>query len=200
MEQQTQSQESSQESLMGTELSILPAHQWTKIEVSAPKGEEHSQSFRSWRRGPHRKNMALSSGWGVMVPDRGFRKQLHTLDPNLEVVWDGGSQRWEIWRIPPDGRLSHHVMTVQTKDRGYAELSGEVLLKLQQADASKYTAEQFLNYLEELDKQVHRRKAKEFEDKIHAITMENIDWMRGVIKVQVPQAYRVKRAVMGTEE
>ena len=42
--------------------------------------------FQDWRRTED----------GVMVADLGFKKQLQALDPELDVVWDWGSARWEI--------------------------------------------------------------------------------------------------------
>ena len=38
-----------------------------------------------------------------MVPDRGFKKQLKAIDKELDVVWDWGSEKWEIWKFPEFG-------------------------------------------------------------------------------------------------
>ena len=68
-----------------------------------------------------------------MVPDRGFRRQLKSLDKTLEVVWDWGAEKWEIWCFPEGERLPYHVTTVQTKYRTYRELGADVLVSLQQS-------------------------------------------------------------------
>lgn len=133
-------------------------------------------------------------GQGIMVPDRGFSKQLHILDPELEVAWDWGSEKWEIWRFPKDGTAAFHVMTVQTKDRGYRELGADVLLKLQWGDPARFTKKQLIDYFDELDKQERRRKAEAFREKIRAIAMDSFINIHCKI-IQVPKEYSVGRAV-----
>ena len=64
-------------------------------------------SFRDWRQ----KNP-------VMIPDRGFTKQLKKLNKDYEVVWDWGSEKWEIWCFPKD-QEPYHITTIQTKNKTY---------------------------------------------------------------------------------
>lgn len=130
-----------------------------------------------------------------MVPDRGFRKQLHTLDPELEVVWDWGWKKWEIWRFPKDGTEPFCCMVVQTKGRTYRELGADVLLQLQAGDPIRFTKQQLYAYFEELDRQVARRKAQEFINRIEAITLDTFNYARGVLQVQVPRKYRIINAI-----
>jgi len=134
-------------------------------------------------------------GRGIIIPDRGFTKQLHKLDEELEVCWDWGSSKWEIWRFPKDGRdIPYHVMTVQTEGRNYRELGADVLLKLQQIRSEKFSAKKLIDYLEELDNQERRRKAKEFREKIQAIAVESFINIHCKL-IQVPKEYSVGRAV-----
>lgn len=138
-----------------------------------------------------------STTHATMVPDRGFRKQLHALDPELEVVWEWGAQKWQIWRVPKDGTNPCHVLTIQTKDRSYRELGTDVLLKLRHGSyLANMTTNQLVNYFNEMDNQVQRRKAKDMENLIHSITLDTLDFQRGVIKLQVPRNYKVRRAIL----
>jgi len=108
-----------------------------------------------------------------MTPDRGFRRQLHILDKELDVVWDWGSEKWEIWRFPEDGTPSHHVLTVQTKDKNYRELGADILLRLQQIDSRRFTLKQLIAYFEELDNQVERRKKEDLKNRLEAMAGDN---------------------------
>lgn len=131
----------------------------------------------------HRKNDA------AMVPDVGFTKQLKALDPELEVMWDWIGERWAIWCFPKaEQKEPYHVMTVQTKGRSYQELGQQVLLRLTEIESERYEAGKVLAYLEEHNRQVQRRKAKEFSEKIRAITNETYNFARGVLQVQVPRS------------
>ena len=132
----------------------------------------------------------------VMVPDRGFTKQLKCLDPELRVVWNWGQNIWEIWRFPKDGKDSHHVLSVKTKGKTYRELGADVLLKLQEGwQLGELTVAQLASYLDELDNQVQRRKAKAFSDKIGDIARETMNFVSGVLQVQVPRMTKVGRIV-----
>lgn len=133
-------------------------------------------------------------GKGIMVPDRGFTKQLHVLDEELEVAWDWGSSKWEIWRFPKNGEEAFHVMTVQTKDKEYRELGADVLLRLQKGDPARFSAGQFVKYFEEMDNQMRRRKEKEFRNLINDIATDSFLNLHCKI-IQVPQEYAVERAV-----
>jgi len=135
-----------------------------------------------------------------MVPDKGFRKQLHALDPELEVVWDWGAEKWEIWRFPKSGAACHHVMTVQTQGRSYRELGTDILLKLRAGDTHKFTTAELIRYFDEMDLQQQRRKRKDLINKIKDITKETINYQLGVIQVQVPQNMRVRRAITSANE
>jgi len=129
-------------------------------------------------------------GQGIMVPDKGFTKQLKCLDEEFEVAWDWGKNRWEIWKFPKDGTEAYHVLTVQTKDKGYKELSADILLKLQIMEANKFEAGSLVKYFEEMDKQLRRKKAEEFRTKIRDIALDsflNIHCM----KIQVPKEYSI---------
>ena len=122
----------------------------------------------------------------LMVPDKGFTKQLHALDRELDVVWDWGSAHWEIWRFPEDGRPPFHMMTVQTKDRSYRELGADILVRLQQSDPSRYTLNELVAYFDELDNQLQRRKRRELENAISGISSDVQRYARGVPQSQVP--------------
>ena len=132
----------------------------------------------------------------VMKPDKGFDKQLKALDPNLFVVWDWASSKWEIWKWRDDAKDSPplHVMTVQTAGRSYRELGADVLISLQRFDMRKYSAKQIADYFDEADRQERRRKARDFRNKIESITFESFNFARGVLQIQVPQKWEVLHA------
>jgi hypothetical protein len=129
-----------------------------------------------------------------MVPDRGFTKQLHALDPELNVLWDWGSSKWEIWRFPKDGRDPFHMMTVQTADRTYRELGADVLVSLQKADPWRYSTKELLDYFDELDNQIQRRKRAKFQQKIRDIARDTFINIHCKF-IQVPKKIKVGRAI-----
>lgn len=131
-----------------------------------------------------------------MVPDKGFTKQLKKLDPEFDVVWDWYSEHWEIWKFPK-GEEEYHVLTVEGKGKTYRELGTDVLLSLSHSIfwRDNFTADQIADYLDELDAQNQRRKAKDFMNTIESITNETFDYQRGVLKIQVPRAFKVGRMV-----
>lgn len=139
-----------------------------------------------------------------MVPDRGFRKQLKALDSELEVAWNWGSEKWEIWRFPKDGGENHYVLSVETKDKSYRELGTDVLLKLQAIAPGRWGAKELIAYFDELDTQNERRKAKEFKNKIRDMGEEiwKFHWRPGgmgegeiPIRIQVPREIKVRRVI-----
>jgi hypothetical protein len=113
-----------------------------------------------------------------MIPDRGFRKQLKALDKTLEVVWDWGANKWEIWCFPEGERLPYHVTTVQTKNRSYRELGADILVSLQQSMQLGY--DNIIKYLDEHNNQIIRRKRQEFLDKISWATRDNWSTIRSI--------------------
>lgn len=130
-----------------------------------------------------------------MTPDKGFVKQLKMLDPEFEVVWDWGSSRWEIWKFPKElGKEPYHVTTVQTKDKSYRELGADILLKLQWGDSSRFSLDELVNYFDEMDNQVRRRRAKDFKTRIEDITRETKNYVN-VVMMQVPKSLAVGRMV-----
>lgn len=136
----------------------------------------------------------------VMVPDRGFTKQLKALDPEYEVVWDYGKMKWEIWKVPREGgKKPYHVLTVETKGKSYRELGTDVLLKLQynQWFSQNFTAKQIADYFDEMDRQIQRRKAQDFRNKIQGIALDTFSYAQGILQVQVPRSFRVARAISG---
>jgi len=132
----------------------------------------------------------------LMVPDRGFRKQLKCLDKELEVVWNWGLDIWEIWRFPEDGGEAHHVLSVTTKGKTYRELGADVLLKLQESwQLRNLSVKQLVAYFDELDEQERRRKRKEFKEKIEAIALDTRNYVSGVLQIQVPKKLKIGRIV-----
>ena len=139
------------------------------------------------------------------MADVGFKKQLWALDPELDVVWDWGSSKWEIWKFPGQGNkkikrvdhLSFHLMTVQTGKRSFRELGADILLKLQQGDTHRYSLKQLVSYFDQMDDNINRAKEKAFRDKIEAISFDTFDYARGVLKVSVP---RTLPAIKPSEE
>jgi len=131
---------------------------------------------------------------GLMIPDKGFTKQLKVLDEELEVAWDWGSEKWEIWRFPKNGDSPFHMLTVQTKDRTYRELGADILLRLQKGDPARFSKGELVRYLDELDNQERRRRAKNFKNKLKDIAIDN--WANIHCKIiQVPEKISVGRVV-----
>ena len=134
---------------------------------------------------------------GVMVADIGFKKQLWTLDKELDVVWDWSGERWEIWRFPGQAKKvrklkdprATHVMTIQTQGRAFKELGADILLSLQAGDTQRFSTKELVAYFDALDDNLQRSRERNLRAKIEAITYDNFDWMRGVLKVQVPKMF-----------
>lgn len=135
---------------------------------------------------------------GVYVADIGFKKQLWAIDPELDVVWDWGAHRWEIWKFPGQGKKikkrmnqqAHHVLTVQTQNRTFRELGADILLKLQQWDPNRIGYKEIFNYFDQMDANIRRAKAKALDAKIGSIAKE-VDWLFKGTRVQVPKCYIV---------
>ena len=146
-----------------------------------------------------------------MVADVGFKKQLWALDPELDVVWDKGSHKWEVWKFPGQGkkkrkRIDHlacHITTIQTKERTFREVGADVLLKLQLGDPHRYSLKDFVAYFEALDDNVRRAKEKKFRDDMEAKHLETWWYTRGLRKA-VPLSYAIKpseeRLVLNVKE
>jgi len=147
----------------------------------------------------------------VMVADIGFKKQLLALDPELDVVWDWGSEKWEIWRFPGQRKLikkpspeAHHVMTIQTQGRDFRELGADILIKLQLSDTHKFSLKQLTSYFDQMDRNLEREKTRQLMDKIGAMNKEVLEFT-STIKQPVPRKYnfetpstlRVRRAISG---
>jgi len=120
-------------------------------------------------------------------PDRGFKRQLQMLNPNFDVVWDVGAEKWEIWEFPKD-KPGYHIMTVQTVGRTYRELGADILLQMEKLIDQHYDAEKIMNYLIEANKQEQRRKEKDFMNKMESIALETFNFSRAVLQVAVPEA------------
>lgn len=147
-----------------------------------------------------------------MVASFGFKKQLWALDPELDVVWDWVSQRWEIWRFPGQANVkkkvwnegAHHVMRIETKDKKFRDLGADILLKLQMGDTHKFSTKQLVDYFDQLDRNLAREKQKKIENMISAMNKEMLEYT-GSRKIAVSSKYnfetdqsiRVKRAIAG---
>jgi hypothetical protein len=134
-----------------------------------------------------------------MVADVGFKKQLWALDPELDVVWDWGSSKWEIWRFPGQGKRkkksidskAFHMMTIQTKERTFRELGADILLALQKGDPRRYTLNELTNYFDQMDDNIERAKRKKFMSDMEWFEKDVGDWW-GRFKSQVPLHFGVK--------
>jgi hypothetical protein len=134
-----------------------------------------------------------------MVADVGFKKQVWALDPELDVVWDWANSKWEIWKVPGQGkkktkRIDHkafHDMTIQTQKRNFRELGADILLKLQAGDPTRYTLKQFIAYFDQMDENIQRAKEKAFKARMDAAHEETFWYHRGLRKT-VPQNFNVK--------
>ena len=140
-----------------------------------------------------------------MVASVGFKKQLWALDPRLDVVWNWAKAKWEIWSFPGQEKKvkkrfdekALHIMTVQTKGRTFRELGADVLLKLQAGDTTKYTLKQLVAYFDQMDDNIMKAKEKELRNKVKDIALDTFDYVRGVVKLQVPRSYKLGRTIAG---
>jgi hypothetical protein len=136
---------------------------------------------------------------GIMVADHGFRKQLWALDPELDVVWDWGSARWEIWRFPGQANKKNkiidsracYLIRVQTKNRTFRELGADILLQLQKGDPTRFSLKELVNYFDKMDDNIQRAKRKTFMNYLESVKLETDRWVRGVPFVQVPKKLKV---------
>lgn len=132
----------------------------------------------------------------VMVPDKGFTKQLKKIDETLEVQWDWVHQIWTIWCVPKElGREPYQVTEVCTKGRSYRELGQDILLRIQESVAFTPDPDKLIDYIEEHNNQIRRRKAKEFKDYIRQVAKETYNYTHGVLQVQVPRTEAIKEAL-----
>ena len=131
-----------------------------------------------------------------MVPDRGFVKQLKKLHSTFEVVWDRGSEVWEIWDFP-EHLEPYHVMRISTKDKTYRELGTDILLQLQQNIffTNNFTPKEICDYLDELDEQVRRRQEQDLRNKFQSIARDTFLYTQNVLQVQVPRKLKIERMV-----
>ena len=148
------------------------------------KLKQSKPSFNDWR----------VSNDAAMVPDKGFTKQLKMLRDTYEVVWDWGSNKWEIWDFPKDGVEPYHVMTVQTQGKEYREVGADILLRLQEGDMSRFTLTELCNYFDEMDNQIRRRRAKDFSALISDIALDSFINIHCKV-IQVPREYSIARSV-----
>lgn len=132
----------------------------------------------------------------VMIPDKGFAKQLEALDPELKVVWNWGQDYWEIWRFAEDrGLKPMHILSVVTKGKTYRELGADVLLKLQEGrHLAELPKARLIAYFDELDEQLQRRKRQDFKDKMRGIADYTYNLVHQLPIVQVPRKFKIGRA------
>lgn len=124
---------------------------------------------------------------GVMVADLGFKKQLWALDPELDIVWDWGSAKWEVWKFPGQKRvkkkkvdhLAFHITTVQTKGRNFRELGADILLKLQAGDTNRFTLNELVAYFDKIDDNIQREKRRKLRDMIESRSKEVAWYLHG---------------------
>lgn len=135
---------------------------------------------------------------GVQVADLGFKKQLWALDPELDVVWDWASSRWEIWRFPGQQKKkvkridnkSYHIMTVQTQGRTFRELGADIILKLQKGDTHRFSTKELIRYFDQMDKNVQRERRRKMRDQISSRSKEVAWYLYGnPYRAQVPKRF-----------
>jgi len=131
----------------------------------------------------------------VMVADIGFKKQLQTLDAELDIVWSGN--KWEIWRFPGQkgnvkkiaSERAVHVMTVQTQGRNFRELGADILLKLQAGDTRKFSTKELCDYFDKMDDNIERAKRKKVENWFESRRKE-VAWYTRGLRLSVPRRFR----------
>jgi len=63
----------------------------------------------------------------------------------------------------------------------------------------RFTLNELVSYFDEMDNQVRRRKAKDFHNKIESITKETFNYQMGIVQIQVPQKYKIRREIDGSK-
>lgn len=135
---------------------------------------------------------------GIQVADLGFKKQLWALDPELDVVWDWGSSRWEIWKFPGQRKTkvkkidskAFHIMTIQTKGRTFRDLGADIILKLQKGDMQRYSTKDLVRYFDQMDKNVQRERRRQMMERIGARSREVAWYLCGnPYRAQIPKRF-----------
>jgi len=130
----------------------------------------------------------------VMVADIGFKRQLQSLDPELDIVWNGS--KWEIWRFPGQGKKvkkiaskrAVHVMTVQTEGRNFRELGADILLRLRAGDTQRFSTKELCDYFDKMDDNIERAKRKKLEGWFESRRKE-VAWFTRGFRVAVPKRF-----------
>jgi len=147
-----------------------------------------------------------------MIADMGFKKQLWSLDPALDIVWNHIDNLWEIWRFPGQEKVSkkkwtpraHHVMTIKLKGKKFRDLGADILLKLQMGDTQKFGLKQIMDFFEQQEMNEQRAKEKNLLNLIHDRNVDFANYV-GRLTKQVPKEYiletpstlRVRRTLSG---
>lgn len=111
------------------------------------------------------------------IPEYGFVQKLKQVEPNLFVVFDSLSMRWDIlYRNPNYGNVIMHVLRVCKKDHegrdvGYEGLDDRVINKLLRMDMARrgITPKEYMkrvNHCDDLNDQIREKNDKDVTDYI----------------------------------
>ena len=116
---------------------------------------------------------------GVLFADDGFMRSLREIDADLRVVWNGYTERWQVW-APKPKLMSKYcqgwnlLFPVQHQDGSYCPLGGQVLAKLYDVSARKYGNSR--QYFDRLCAEEDRDRQK-MEDERNA-SVQEVAWDR----------------------
>ena len=112
--------------------------------------------------------------------DETFLERLHLLDPLLDPRWNPARCRWEIWR------QDSYILTVQSHKKEYRHLDNRTLIRLFNADTSKYANKyQYINTLHTDDKRLMAKKRKEQDDFMRDCSDDMAPMLRGRKSVDI---------------
>ncbi len=129
----------------------------------------------------------LRSRAGISPPDRDFVRRIKKWqfsDERLEAYMNWVTGQWEIWRIPVWGtsQPSRLLILPALDARGLLKL--EIRYRIHTSRSSNQLYQELLK----IEQRAEDLRRRERESKMEAITQGCLDFMRGVLKVQVPRS------------
>ncbi|MBW2148125.1 MAG: hypothetical protein JRI22_13990 [Deltaproteobacteria bacterium] len=130
----------------------------------------------------------LRSRAGIHPPDRDFvrrMKKWRFSDERLEVYMNWVTDRWEIWRIPVWGTSQPSRLFILPA----LDARGLLQLEIRYRVHTSRSSNELYQELVKIEQRAEDLRRRERESRIEAITQGCLDFMRGVLKVQVPSRF-----------
>lgn len=138
----------------------------------------------------------LRSRAGIHRPDRDFvrrMKRWQFSDERLEVYLNWIAGNWEIWRIPVWGTTQPSRLFIIPALDARALLQLELRYRIHTSRSSGDLYQELLR----LEQRAEELRQRERENQIEAIAQGCLNYIRGVLKVQVPSSFYERSKVKG---